>query len=222
MQRPGERIDRLLEALLERHAPQDAEVGEDNANPNFLDARHPKSFVSLDGADHLLTRTADADYAAEVIAAWSSRYLGAAPAEPGQADQGARVEETGAGRFLVRINAGGAVFLADEPIAVGGLGTGPTPYDILCAGLGACTVMTLRMYAERKGWPVAHLAAEVSHVREEGADPPDRFIRRITIEGAVDAAQRARLLEIAGRCPVHQTLERGSRIETAEAAAEAG
>jgi len=147
-QAPGDRIAHLRRALLVLHSPQDPVIGIDNATAIFAAARHPKSFISLDRADHLLTRAQDADYAAEVIAAWASRYLPPpAPAIPDPATVGVvRVEETGAGRFQVRVHAGGAVFLADEPAAVGGMGSGPNPYDVLCAALGACTA------GQRRGW----------------------------------------------------------------------
>ena len=123
-------------------------------------------------------------------------------------------EETRAGKFQVSIHAGGIRFLADEPVDVGGLGSGPTPYDLVSAGLAACTTMTLRMYADQKGWPVARIRTAVGHVRQASATPPDVFTRRIAIEGEIDAEQRRRMLEIAERCPVHRALERGSQIET--------
>jgi putative redox protein len=215
-QAPGKRLAELHKALLVLHAPQDTVVPVENASAIFMAARHPKSFVSLDHADHLLTRLADADYAAEVIAAWADRYLGAAPATPPRGAETVWVEETGAGRFQVRAHARGASWLIDEPVAVGGLDSGPNPYDVLCAALGACTVMTLRLYAAKKDWPVRRVSAEVTHVREPEMDPPDRFVRHVVIDGDLDPEQRKRMIEIAGRCPVHQTLERGARIETTE------
>jgi putative redox protein len=127
-----------------------------------------------------------------------------------------RIEDTGAGRFQVRITAGGESFIADEPASVGGLGSGPTPYELLSAGLGACTTMTLKLYAARKGWRLEQVAVEVVHVRDQGQTPPDRFIRRISLKGQLDAGQRDRLLEIADRCPVHETLLAGARFETVE------
>ena len=122
-----------------------------------------------------------------------------------------RIAETGAGRFQVRVQAGGSSFLADEPVAFGGLGSGPNPYDLLGAALGSCTVMTLRLYAERKGWPLARVRAAVSHRREAGRDV---FEREVSLEGELDVAQLAKLMEIAGRCPVHQTLQRGAEVRT--------
>lgn len=125
------------------------------------------------------------------------------------------VAETGVGKFQVAVLAAGASFLADEPVAAGGLGSGPNPYDLLCAALGACTAMTLRLYAERKGWPLARATVRVLHTRT--SDGGDRFAREVTLEGALDAEQRRRLLEIAERCPVHRTLERPAEILTVAA-----
>ncbi len=124
------------------------------------------------------------------------------------------VEPTGEGDFQVEVHAGGAHFLADEPVEVGGLGSGPTPYDLVSAGLGACTAMTLRLYARRKGWPLARVRVCVGHARANDMSPPDAFLRDVVIEGDLSAEQHAKLIEIAGRCPVHRTLERGARVQT--------
>lgn len=121
------------------------------------------------------------------------------------------VAETGVGRFQVEVMAGGAAFLADEPVEAGGLGSGPNPYDLLASALGACTAMTLRLYAARKDWPLNRVTVRVLHTRD-GLGARDRFAREITLEGPLDAAQQRRLLEIAERCPVHRTLERGADI----------
>ncbi|HUG25212.1 alpha/beta fold hydrolase [Piscinibacter sp.] len=215
-----ERIANLRRALLVLHSPHDDTVNIDNAAAIFQAARHPKSFVSLDDADHLLTRPADAAYAAELIAAWAQRYLDHATPMRSTAEGGqVVVEETGEGDFQVEVRAGGARFLADEPAGAGGLGSGPTPYDLLSAGLGACTAMTLRLYARRKGLPLERVRVCVGHARTADASPPDAFMRDIVIDGDLDAAQRARLVEIAERCPVHLTLERGARVSTREATA---
>ena len=123
------------------------------------------------------------------------------------------VEETGAGRFQVAVHAGGLTFLADEPIAVGGLGSGPNPYDLLGAALGACTAMTLRLYATRKAWPLARVRVRVKHIRAT-LETRDRFEREVIVEGDLDEAQRAKLLDIANHCPVHTTLERGADVAT--------
>lgn len=210
------RIANLKRALLVLHSPVDDVVSIDNAGGIFEAARHPKSFVSLGDADHLLTRQADADYVAAVIAAWAERYVGEADAgrsEPSPPLQGLRVEETGAGKFQVRITTASGSFLADEPASVGGLGSGPTPYDLLGAGLGACTAMTCRLYADRKGWPLDRVVVEVGHVAK-APSTPDHFERKIGFVGELDDGQQARLLEIADRCPVHRTLTESATIST--------
>lgn len=217
-------IANLKAALLIMHAPRDAIVGIDNASEIFLTAKHPKSFVTLDDADHLITRPQDAEYAADVIATWASRYLELTPpAPPPGAPEGVvRVSEADATGFLQDINAGPAHHvLADEPLAYGGTNKGMSPYGFLSAGLGACTSMTIRMYARRKGWPLTHVSVDVSHdkVHAQDADTGsgdriDTWQRRIRLAGDLTADQRQRLLEIADRCPVHRTLERSSKVVT--------
>jgi putative redox protein len=209
------RIAALRRPLLIMHSPFDKTVPIDAATGIFNAAKHPKSFVSLDHADHLLSKPADAEYAASVIVGWGSRYLAPAPETRSHGQEGDVVaEETGAGRFQVAMRAGGIRFLADEPESVGGLGSGPTPYDLVAAGLAACTTMTLRLYADGKAWPVERIRTAVGHMKQDGEAQPDLFTRTIAIEGALDETQRARLLEIAARCPVHSTLTRGSRMMT--------
>lgn len=216
-------IANLRRALLVMHAPRDSVVGIDNATEIFRAAKHPKSFVTLDDADHLVSRPADADYAAEVIAAWAARYLDLkAPAPPPGAPEGiVRVSEADPKGFLQNVQSGPLHHaLADEPETYGGTDRGMSPYGFLAAGLGACTSMTIRMYARRKGWPLSHIRVDVCHDKvhaqdaEAGGDRLDLFRREITLEGDLDADQRARLLEIADRCPVHRTLEKGARVET--------
>jgi putative redox protein len=210
---PAARIAALRRPLLIMHSPFDKTVPIDAATGIFNAAKHPKSFVSLDHADHLLSKPADAEYAANVIVGWGSRYLPPAPETRAHGQEGDVVaEETGAGRFQVAIRAGAIRFLADEPESVGGMGSGPTPHDLLAAGLAACTTMTLRLYADGKAWPVDRIRTAVGHMKQDGETPPDLFSRTIAIEGALDEVQRARLLEIAARCPVDRTLTRGSRM----------
>jgi putative redox protein len=122
--------------------------------------------------------------------------------------------DTGGGRFQVAVQIGATALIADEPVSVGGLGSGPTPYQLLASALAACTTMTLRTYALQKGWPVASIRTLAGHQRQRGLVPEDLFTRRIEIEGPIDDAQRARLLQIADRCPVHRTLVGGARVET--------
>ena len=141
-----------------------------------------------------------------------------------ETDDAVRVVETGAGRFQVHVQAGGTGFLADEPVAFGGLGSGPSPYDLLAAALGSCTAMTLRLYAERKAWPLVRVRVGVTH-RRDAAAGRDVFERDIFLEGELDEAQRVRLMEMAERCPVHQTLRHGAEVRTrlvAPSSAEAG
>lgn len=217
-------IAALRRPLLVMHAPRDTIVGIDNASRIFAAARHPKSFISLDGADHLVSDPADAEYVAEVIAAWSSRYLDLKPpAPPPGAPEGiVRVSEADPEGFLQDIVAGPHHHvLADEPRAYGGTDRGMTPYGFLAAGLGACTSMTIRMYARRKGWPLDHVSVDVCHdkVHAQDAETPgeakvDRFVRTIRLEGALSGDQRDKLLQIADKCPVHRTLTRSSTIET--------
>lgn len=217
-------IAHLRRALLVLHAPRDEIVGIENAAQIFTTAKHPKSFVTLDDADHLITRPADAEYAAEVIAAWSARYLGLTPpAPPPGAPEGiVRVSESDPSGFLQDINDGPFHHtLADEPEAYGGTNQGMSPYGFLSAGLGACTSMTIRMYARRKGWPLTHVQIDVSHDKVHAQDAgtttdakADRFTRVIRLDGTLTSEQRAKLLEIADKCPVHRTLERSSVIAT--------
>ncbi|MEM7075167.1 MAG: bifunctional alpha/beta hydrolase/OsmC family protein [Pseudomonadota bacterium] len=217
-------IGKLHRALLILHAPRDTTVGIENASQIFLAARHPKSFITLDGADHLVSDPADAEYVADVIAAWVQRYLRiprAAP-PPGAPEGIVRVSESDPDGFAQDILSGPAHhLLADEPAAYGGTNLGPSPYGLLSAGLGACTSMTIRMYARRKGWPLRHVSVDVSHDKVHAQDAAslgderaDSFTRVIRLEGALTTDQRMRLLEIADKCPVHRTLERGAQVHT--------
>jgi uncharacterized OsmC-like protein/alpha-beta hydrolase superfamily lysophospholipase len=216
-------IASLNAALLVLHAPRDAKVSIDNASEIFLAAKHPKSFITLDGADHLLSCAEDAEYAADVIATWAKRYIDLpSPAPPIGTPEGVlRVSKADPNGFLQDVQSGPHHLLADEPTAYGGTNKGLTPYGFLSAGLGACTSMTIRMYARRKGWPLTSVSVDVTHDKVHGQDAGtetkskiDSFVRTITLQGDLDDSQRARLLEIADRCPVHQSLERSNHIET--------
>lgn len=218
-------LGHLHRALLVMHAPRDAVVDIENATRIFTAARHPKSFVTLDKADHLVSDAADAEYAADVIAAWASRYLDLRPPAPppGVPEGVTRVSEADLNGFLQDVTAGPHHHvLADEPKAYGGTNRGMSPYQFLAAGLGACTAMTIRMYARRKGWPLDHVQVDVTHGKVHAqdcthcteGDKIDRFTRIITLDGPLGPDQRARLLEIADRCPVHRSLRAGAEIET--------
>jgi len=217
-QQLDEKIARLRKALLVMHAPSDQIVGIDNASHIFLAAKHPKSFVSLADADHLLGNPRDAAYVADVIAAWSARYLemDAAPEVAASEPHAVVVTETRQGKFQQTIRIGRHTLTADEPVAVGGLDSGPGPYDLLLAGLGACTSMTLRLYAERKQLPLERVSVKLTHSRIHAADCEtcetkegmlDRIEKEITVDGPFDDDARARLLEIAEKCPVNRTLK---------------
>ncbi|MBM3359409.1 MAG: OsmC family protein [Betaproteobacteria bacterium] len=211
-------IARLRKALLVFHSPRDTTVSIDNAAQIFMAAKHPKSFVSLDNADHLLTHRRDAEYVASVLAAWASRYVGAPESDgkPHAAEPGAvTVSETHEGKFTQAISAGAHRLRADEPASFGGSDTGPSPYELLLAALGACTSMTLRMYADQKKWPLSRVSVRLTHNKVHAADCMDcetregridRIEREIELAGELDESQRARLLEIANKCPVHRTL----------------
>ena len=221
MQKVVAAVSGLRRALLVMHAPADTVVSVDHASAIFLAAKHPKSFVSLDTADHLLTRREDARYAASVLAAWAARYL------PAVEDAGPRntvvVTETKRGKFQQQIAIGPHRLIADEPVDAGGTDSGPTPYDLLLAGLGACTAMTVRLYADAKGIPLARVGVDLTHAKVYATDCAecetkdgkiDRIERVVRLEGDLDAATRAKLLEIANKCPVHRTLHGETWIPT--------
>jgi putative redox protein len=217
-------IRTLGRALLVFHAPGDEVVAIDNARRIFDTAKRPKSFVSVDDADHLLTRAIDAAFVAEVLAAWVGRYVGTPPQrEPAVGGEGVVVVTDAAqGGLAQEIRAGRHVLIADEPAGVGE-DLGPTPYDLLLASLGACTAMTLQLYAERKRWPLEHVAVELTHDRIHADDSRncekapcriERIERIIRLSGPLSDEQRQRLLVIAERCPVHRTLTGEKRIVT--------
>ena len=224
-----EAVGGLGRPLLIFHSPEDQVVGIESAAKIYQAARHPKSFVSLDDADHLLLKERDSLYVGSVLAAWASRYIENQP-EPDAPekirDDSRVVARTAAGSFRTEILAHGRSLVADEPTAVGGEDLGPSPYDLLAAALGACTTMTLRMYADRKNWPLDEAVARIRHTKiyaedredvESGEPRLDRIEQEIELVGELDPDQRARLLEIAGRCPVHRTLRAGVHLETAPA-----
>lgn len=220
-----ENIRKLRKPLLIFHSPTDALVNISNAGLIFAAALHPKSFVSLSGADHLLSRREDSEYVGLLLAAWASKYLGelGLPPAVSPAAEGEVVASIQRDRYHTELYAGAHALVADEPRDMGGMDSGPSPYGYLCAALGACTAITLRMYADRKQWPLDGVRVRLTHDKIHASDCAecetkqgkiDRFTRSIELQGALSAEQRQRLLEIADKCPVHRTLESEVHIET--------
>ncbi len=216
-------VGQLRRALLVMHAPLDTIVEIDNASALFIAAKHPKSFVSLDDADHLLSRPEDSKYAGAVLAAWASKYLPDATGESLGANPDEVAARTFAGSFQTEIVSGPHRLLADEPASVGGTNLGPTPYDLLSAALASCTTMTLRMYAEHKGLDLRSATVRVQHGKTHAKDcddcetrdgKVDEFLRELSVDGQLSDTERNRLLEIADRCPVHRTLHSEVKVRT--------
>lgn len=224
-QRLDDSIANLDAALLVLHSPTDQIVSVDHARRIYEAARHPKSFVALDGADHMLTDRGDATYVARLVAAWASRYVpvsGGGEERESLPEGQVVVAESGPGAYTQRVLAGTHDFTADEPIGVGD-DEGPSPYDLLLAALGACTSMTLRMYAQRRKLPLEHVSVTLSQQRRHAEDCKDSegrpcsitvIERRIELIGDLDEEQRAKLAEIADKCPVHRTLTGEIRVDT--------
>ncbi|MDF2158432.1 bifunctional alpha/beta hydrolase/OsmC family protein [Algoriphagus sp. CAU 1675] len=214
----------MKKSLLLMHSPQDEVVGFDNALELFDQAGHPKSFISLEGADHLISDPKDSEYIGEVVAAWSKRYV------PFQED--IAQHDTKGNQVFVRLSGEGFAteiktphhhLISDEPLEVGGTNLGPNPYDLLMAALGSCTAMTLKLYAGRKKWPLTEVSVFLNHKKihledsEHSGEPGAKvshFTRIIELEGDLDQEQRHRLLEISNRCPVHKTLQEEIVIQT--------
>ncbi len=221
------RAAKLGKALLILHSPVDTTVGIENAQEIFIAARHPKSFISLDRADHLLTKPEDAKFAAGMIAEWAARYTDQLETDEDEAVEGVLVRETGKSKFHNIAIAGKHKIIADEPKSVGGTNEGPSPYDLLAMALGTCTNMTIRMYAEFKKLPIGNISVHVDHKKihakdceictqdqREGGGKIDVFDRSITVEGLDDPEISQKLLKIADKCPVHKTLSKGAKITT--------
>lgn len=209
-------------AILVMHSPQDTTVGIKNAEELYTSARHPKSFVSLDGADHLLSRAEDSQYAGEVIASWASRYL-SIPEKEKIFTKHEVVANLGDEGFTTQMRAGRHYFISDEPESVGGNDFGPTPYDFLSAALAGCTSMTIQIYARRKKWPLKNVQTHVNHHKSHAEDCAncenirakiDVFEREIVLTGDLDQNQEQKILEIADKCPVHKTLISEATIKT--------
>ena len=215
----AEAIGSLGKPMLVFHSPIDDVVGIENAKLIYQAARHPKSFISLDQADHLLTDKEDAEFVADMLSSWVSRYVDFRLVERGTErpddldeprPEEVLVAEARDGRYKNHVAVGRHHFIADEPVEVGGGDAGPNPYDLITAGLGACTSMTLRMYSERKGWPVESIEVRLEHEQIHARDCEDckqtegkldKIHREITVTGELDEAQVQRLMEIADKCP---------------------
>ncbi len=215
-------LSTLKKPLLIMHSPQDSIVEIKNAAEIYAAAKHPKSFISLDGADHLLSNKKDSVYAGNVIAEWASRYINPAEKEALHTNEQV-VVSIGEDAYTTDILAAGHLLVADEPEALGGNNFGPAPYDYLLTSLGACTAITLRMYAERKKWNLEKAIVHLTHRKdyannlnpnEKSTIKLDHITRKIELYGALDEAQKKRLLQIADKCPVHQLLHKPVQVET--------
>lgn len=215
-------INHLNASLMVIHSPQDTTVEIDNATHIYKAAQHPRSFVSLDGADHLMSRRADSLYVGDVIATWAKRYIDI-PEKARLVTDAQTVAQTGEVSYTTDIITGNHRLTADEPASVGGNDFGPTPYDLLNAALGACTGMTLRMYADRKKWDLKGVKVHLDHNKVHAQDcadcetekgKVDEITRVIELEGNLDETQRKRLMEIADKCPVHRTLHSEVKVRT--------
>lgn len=216
-------IKNLSKALLVMHSPQDEVVDISNAKAIYESAMHPKSFISLDGADHLLTNNKDAIYTGDVIANWAERYLVIEEKEKIISEHQVVAKLDAVDSYTTDIRSNKHTWLADEPTSIGGNDFGPTPYELVASGLAACTAITLKMYCERKKWEIDDVKVHVDYLKaypksadqsEKGAEKMDRFNRVIEINGKLDDSKKARLLEIADKCPVHKTLEKEIDIHT--------
>jgi len=220
--RQDQNLQNLHKALMVLHSPQDRTVNIEQAARIYQKAMHPKSFVSLDGADHLLSNKEDSFYVGEVIATWVKRYIDLPVKEKLQSVKGVavRLGDTG---FTTEIMARHHSLTADEPVSAGGNDYGPSPYELLEASLGACTAMTLQMYARRKKWDLQEVVVRLKHYKDYAGDKQnpentsskiDHFDRVIEVKGNLDDSQQQRLLEIANRCPVHRTLHSEVKVST--------
>lgn len=222
----AERVRNLKRALLILHSPKDKIVGIENAAQIFGAAVHPKSFISLDNADHLLTNDADASYAGSVLGAWAGKYLDHAQEDVKHQERhdNCTVAEIGTGHYRTDILSNGHALIADEPRDLGGTNHGPTPYGLLLSALGACATITIRMYADRKNWPLERVHVRLRHERVHADDCEcesgdrtgmlDLIKKFVLLEGDLDEKQKARLLQIADRCPVQRTIDNKPVVQT--------
>ena len=216
-------VNEFGKALLILHSPQDTTVWIKNAEEIFKAARHPKSFVSLDGADHLLSKKEDSEYVGNVIAGWASRYVDIPAEKELLSEREVAASLDSEDKFTTHLKLGDHYFIADEPTSFGGNNFGPSPYQFLSAGLAACTAMTLQMYAHRKKWELLNVTVHINYKKDHAIDCEnceddsakiDTFNREITLEGSLSDEQKKRLLEIADKCPVHRTLHSETQVAT--------
>ena len=217
------KISKLRKAILIMHSPIDRIVSIDEASRIFVAAKHPKSFITLDNADHLLDNVDDAQYVSETIIAWANRYIEKEKNIQNSAQKGEIIVGEGNHKFLREVSSDDHFWWSDEPKAVGGDNLGPDPYEQLLSALGTCTSMTMRMYANHKGWKVDDIQIQLSHSRQHTSDSEkidddnsklEVVTKLVSISGELDEVQRKRLIEIADRCPVHKTLLGNFKIET--------
>ena len=221
--RPEKVIQDMRKPIIILHSPFDKIVSIEDAATIYQSAFHPKSFMSLDDADHLLSRKRDSKYAGEVIGAWMTRYANVSEPKELETDKQmvARITDES---LTVDIQAGKHRFTADEPESSGGNNFGPTPYELLNSALGSCTAMTMKMYADRKKWPLEEALVHVEHQRKHKEDCDEcensqvnkisLFERKIELSGDLTDKQKKRLIEIANKCPVHKTLSNEIEINT--------
>lgn len=216
-------VSNFGKALLILHSPQDTTVGIKNAEEIYKAAHHAKSFVSLDGVDHLLSKKEDSNYVGQVIAGWASHYLNIPTDEEIKSKSKVAASLNGDEKFTTHLKLGDHYFIADEPTSFGGNNFGPSPYEFLSAGLAACTVMTIQMYAKRKKWEVENVSCHINYSKDHAVDCEhceedsakiDTFTREIKLTGNLSEEQKTRLLQIADKCPVHKTLHSETQIIT--------
>jgi putative redox protein len=220
----AETAKNLRKPILIMHSPQDNTVSIKNAEEIYRAAHHPKSFISLDGADHLLMDKKDSIYAGVVISGWAKRYLDiTAPEELPKTKHQVVASLDFEDGFTTAMKVGNHYLTADEPTSYGGNDFGPSPYELVSAGLSACTAMTLQMYTKRKGWRIENVEVHTSYSKTHALDCEDcessntkidTFHREIKITGDFDDKQLERLLQIADKCPVHKTLHSDTQILT--------
>jgi len=213
----------LRKALLVLHSPQDTTVGIENAEEIYVAARHPKSFVTLDGADHLLMKKEDSIYVGSVIATWAKRYISIPKIDTISTTHQAVASLDAEDGFTTQMTVGSHTMMADEPVSYGGNDFGPSPYEFVSAGLSACTAMTVQMYVKRKGWDLQNIEVHTSHTKvakqivengEQKEIKVDTFNREIKLQGNLDDKQIQRMLQIADKCPVHKTLHSAIEVVT--------